>query len=501
MDVDPTAETVRYYVVLKPRPEVVENYFHKDPVAAENWLRTYVAEHVGGVSIAHPPFKIVGRPSQDISLEALKEKLVEAARSSQDLVLALEIEDFLAIDKLVSAARDEKNIEIFAGSSPDLPFSATDHWCPGHAADPVFGDRADADRVLGAGVLRQKGLTGTGVNVVVVDQGLDAGMLGSHYGGGWQVGNSMPGVGGRPDSNTLGRSHGMMVAHNIQKLAPDVTFWDMPLVKVRITKIPVFLSSADAAFRKMFADIKIYRQAKPNESWILVNPWGIYDKKTEYPPGSYTDNPDNPFNKLVRQAVQDDIDVVFSAGNCGQFCPSERCAQNVIGPGRSILGAASLPQVLTVGAVRCDTMWLGYSAQGPGQPNMNASEKPDLCAPSQFCETDDAFSLNTGTSAAGALAGGVMAALRSKWRTNTVPPGQLKDILIATAWKVQGNSWNNRLGHGVLNAAGAVAELEKLTASSRSSPSSAAPGWRLAKAGRSGRGQATGGRRSRTGSR
>jgi hypothetical protein len=145
-------------------------------------------------------------------------------------------------------------------------------------------------------------------------------------------------------------------------------------------------------------------------------------------------------------------------------CPDWRCAPNVIGPGGSILGANCHEDVLTVGAVRADGMWLGYSAQGPGQPRM-ARKKPDLCASSQFREDDNAFATNTGTSAAGGMAAGVVAALRSNWNQARVAPLKLKKILNDTARKPPGLAWGNdlgqRLGNGILDAEAAFKELAR----------------------------------------
>jgi hypothetical protein len=108
-------------------------------------------------------------------------------------------------------------------------------------------------------------------------------------------------------------------------------------------------------------------------------------------------------------------------------------------------------------------MWLGYSSQGPGQPLLGP-DKPDLCAASQFCEDDDAFSINGGTSAACGLAGGIVAALRSRWNSTTVPPGVLKGILNRTARKPRGLGTDgvlkNRLGNGILDAKAAFLELK-----------------------------------------
>jgi len=108
-------------------------------------------------------------------------------------------------------------------------------------------------------------------------------------------------------------------------------------------------------------------------------------------------------------------------------------------------------------------MWLGYSSQGPGQPQLGW-EKPDFCAASHFCENDDAFSINTGTSAACGLTAGIVAALRSRWNSTRVSPDQLKDILNQTARRPPGLSWGNalgyRLGNGILDASAAFKELK-----------------------------------------
>ena len=116
--------------------------------------------------------------------------------------------------------------------------------------------------------------------------------------------------------------------------------------------------------------------------------------------------------------------------------------------------------MITAGAVRTDETWLGYSSQGPG-PAALATQKPDICAPSQFCETNDAAVLNSGSSAACAMTAGVLAALRSNpaWDQFAVTPAAMKAALIASARKTIGPGWNDRLGNGILDAAKAIALL------------------------------------------
>jgi hypothetical protein len=199
----------------------------------------------------------------------------------------------------------------------------------------------------------------------------------------------------------------MMIANNILRVAPAAKLFDLPLVPVKISNIQAFLSFADAAYQRVFMDVALWRLGQFPGPW---NPWGIYDRSSEFPLGHYTENPNSPFNLLVAGALAQNIDVVFAAGNCRQFCPDNRCGGRDRGPSRSIWGANSLESVLTVGAVRADGIWLGYSSLRPDQPGLR-SNKPDLCATSQFCEDNDAFAINTGPSAACGLTAGVVAGL------------------------------------------------------------------------------------------
>ena len=162
----------------------------------------------------------------------------------------------------------------------------------------------------------------------------------------------------------------------------------------------------------------------------------MYDLSTDFPPGdplnrNYGRNPNHPLNLAVAAAPLVGIDVVFAAGNCGQFCPDSRCGAGQIGPARGIYGVAAIKNVLTVAAVRGDETWLGYSSQGPADP-IFGSIKPDLCAPSQFAGVGDWNRSFTGTSSACVTAGAVAArrslmsprrAGRPPWAPTTTPSG------------------------------------------------------------------------------
>jgi subtilisin family serine protease len=453
--------TIRHYAVLRTTPELWAIYRKGNFSEVE----AYLAHQLIGWDEKKDSFHVVALPSNDVAAVNAKGEELFPERPPSRLVVALVMQDEVTAQQFqndVQRQVREQTHGAFIGSGADLPFSGADHWCPTDARDPMFGNRAGAEQLLHIPYLRdQKKLTGSGVNVVIVDQGLNGQALGNNYAGGWSVNNNLPGA-TRLDPTLPRRLHAMMVANNVLRVAPDARIFDLPMVPPRITDVlDFFLHTADAAYQAVIDAITQYRKnGQYPGPWILVNAWAIYDTKSEYPPGSYTNGPLHVFNQEVVSAVNSRIDVVFCAGNCGQFCPDMRCGASDIGPGHSILGANSLDAVLTVGAVRSDAMWLGYSSQGPGQPNLG-TQKPDLCAASQFGETDDAFTTNSGTSAACALTAGIVAALRSnpKWGPNQVPLAVLKSILNKTARKTDGPLWNRRTGNGILDAQAAYDQL------------------------------------------
>jgi subtilisin family serine protease len=344
------------------------------------------------------------------------------------------------------------------GSAPNAAIGPADHWCPSDQQG-TFDTRARAENLIGVPLLRSNGLKGEGVNVAIIDQGLNRQRLGGEVEG-WPVGAIDPGAAAIEQGKPHG-GHGMLVAANIRSIAPNVRLFDLPMLpKRKIENVKEFFNvTANEAFRRMLDDIAERKRDGWPGPWILVNAWAIFDMRTDgQGRENYANNPGHPFNLLVDRAVDEGHDVVFGAGNCGAFCPDPRCGPHDQGEGRSIVGASSNPKVVTVGAVLSDMTWTGYSSQGPGQPAFGegAKRKPDLCAPSNFIEIADASTANGGTSTATALVAGVMAALRGRW--GGVSPAELRQILNDTATPVRGG-WNTRTGHGIVNARGAFERL------------------------------------------
>lgn len=338
-----------------------------------------------------------------------------------------------------------------------------------------IGTRAGARRSLGASALAAKGLRGRAVNVAIIDRGLNREALIRDHANCWGGGLAQTGI--KPGSAPI-TSHGMLVARNVLDIAPEATLYDVPLIPSHILHPECFASDASAVLEAVLNRIHESRQQNgADEAWVLVNAWGIYDRSSEWPVGDYTENRHvrygkdasgspvlilgHPLNNLMQSAVDQGIDVVFAAGNCGQFSLDPRCRGLDRGARHSIWGANGHSAVITVGAASIREGWMGYSAQGP--LSWADARKPDLCAPSQFREEFDSARLNTGTSTAAALAAGVVAAIRSNHQVNwgpiALPPPRLKEAMIAAA-RGQGGIWNGRTGHGMLDAGSLIGQLD-----------------------------------------
>lgn len=416
------------------------------------------APNIAATAPAAAAFKLLGCPSNDLRQEG---EAGHPAAILPRLVVSLEMADRAAAEALLAIHQDVFGPTAALGA--DLVIGALEeHWCPGEAASPVFGDRAAAHRLLRADQV----LPGAApVTIIMVDTGLPKGILPAPPAfRGWEVGDaSTPGAPRRKPGDPL-TPHGEMVARNALSLLPGARLLDCPLIPDGITHLKLFLSTAVAAFEQMEMTIRaLHAREMPGQAsaWVICNAWGVFDPSAEArDPGlSYTRNPRHPLAEAIRRLNALQVDIVFAAGNCGRFCPNRRCHPDFTGPGRSIHGANAHPDVLTVGAVRNDALWLGYAAEGPG-PVALCYSKPDLCAPSQFAEVDDARRQNTGTSAACGLASGAVALLRSHQGPDALPPESLRALLRAKAWQPDGAAgWQPRTGFGILDLQASVTAL------------------------------------------
>ncbi len=391
---------------------------------------------------------------------------------------------------------------------PDPIISAMESWSPVGPGGGIFGNRDIAHNLTGVTALRNA--TGKGVNVVVVDRGLDrnwirntAARMASRRGlpydhdrptqpvFGWTrfEWNGVPG--GKPyryiEPGASGSEHGHMIARNVLAIAPEAKIWDAPLLPPEEEPdAPPSLSTASTLFERIEHDIIARKisttsgdshesgpgKAEFDGPWILVNAWGVLDPESDASFLRYADDPDHFLAEDMTRLQEAKIDVVFAAGNCGEPCPDRRCGSQDCGPGRSIFGVNAHPNVMTVGAVRADGVPVALSAQGPGRlavrgsngtndytNNIRARDKPDLCAPTHFRESDDAAEVNTGTSGACGFAAGILAALRSVPKGRNLGAEEMREVLRRTARPAGPGGWDARLGFGVINAEDALADL------------------------------------------
>ena len=449
----PRQQSFRHYVAFKSNDALRKAHAGGSDAIARHLRDVHSLTAVSARNVAHSV------PSMDWEFRAAGTLSgLKSADFPDQHLISLHFEDTSAAEELRNRVTPHPDVLGMGADLPILPTNFGCHVCPGAGADPIFGRRKDANRLINAEWLWDLAATGKNVYVVVVDQGVDARLIEKNFGGGWKVGDI--------EAGSVRGGHGAMIARNILAVAPDATIVDCPVIPPRITNIPKFLVDIAAIYERMRTDIARWRQTGEHQGhWVFVNAWAVFDRKSEHQLGDYTEKRSHHFNQMVGEAARkgsgprQGFDFVFCAGNCGQFCPDPRCGARDRGPRNSIFGANSHPSVLTVGAVRSDSAWLGYSSQGPGQPDL-ANRKPDLCAPSQFCEDHDAHLTNSGTSAAAGIAAGIVAGLRSVWGPGTVAPGsEGSDSLIQRLNYAAGSDWNERFGHGIINAEAAFTNL------------------------------------------
>jgi subtilase family protein len=408
-----------------------------------------------------------GAPSFEfvLAIEGVRDPRPPSAEDT--IVFALEPLDLRQAAELqekTQLARQEGRLAE-AHVSVDLPIAPTDVWCPQEASFPLFGQRDLALAQINAGAAATKGALGDDVNVVIVDQGINLPVLqrrfpGVNFLGGWIV--DKYGRGGPPgpptpmNPGTWPDGHATKMAEMVLSVAPHANIFDLPLLPSHILGLQGYLAWAAGMYWNFLGLIPWLRQfPRFRGPWVLCNAWAVYDLRDDPPllsPFNYGQNPANGLNLAVTLLPLYGLaDIVFAAGNCGQFCPDPRCGVGEIGPGRSIYGVAAIYNVLSVSAVRSDKIWLGYSSQGPAPPSFS-SIKPDLCAPSQFAGPADWGRAYTGTSTACALTTGAMAAARSFPATKTLSPAALRARAIATASvPVSETVPNQRVGSGLID--------------------------------------------------
>jgi hypothetical protein len=323
--------------------------------------------------------------------------------------------------------------------------------CPG---DPAVGNHRDIENLLGVPQLQAQGMDGTNVMVAIVDAGINLEHL-QRQGKNPRFDASKSwrsGVGITPGRGAIDR--GTMCAFDTCIAAPNCTLLDYALLKS--TAVEGFLSDAVQAFSHLLQMLLAFPDPKP--ALVVSNSWGMFHPSWDFPvghPGNYSDNPHHPFHILVESLENAGADILFAAGNGGAECPDARCEGVTT---RTIYGANSHPSVLCIAGVTANRQRVGYSSQGPGRLD---PEKPDLSIYTHFAGSG-IYPADSGTSAACAVAAGVVAAIRSVYPPSRISPAQLRQLLRRTAQDLGTIGFDYSHGFGVIEVPKVIDALKKL---------------------------------------
>lgn len=324
--------------------------------------------------------------------------------------------------------------------------------------DAPIGGVADIRTLLRLADLHRDKFDGSDVAIAIVDAGVNRAHLASKLGftptldsqNSWVPPNtSTP-----PGQFRVG--HGTMCAHAALLASPRATLVDCAAFaraggSGAVSLLSHALDGLQALWRSWISSqpgsLRHYR------GLVCCNSWGMYHPSEDFPAGHagrYIDNPSHPFNAFIGMLADIGIDMIFAAGNCGAGCPDPRCQNRV---SETIMGANAHAKVLTVAGCDTNGRSLGYSSRGPSIAGM-AGNKPDVSVYTHYLGSEalGQGKADSGTSAAAPLAGGIVAALRSRFPAAELPPTELFTRIRANALQPDGGiGWNAGFGFGVLN--------------------------------------------------
>jgi hypothetical protein len=427
---------------------------------------------------------------------ALRERLGERLRGIEKFTLDLD-DSPLLVGRALARGREALGLDVddddrhlaVRGTIDVEPGDAVPENVEGNAvlADPrvdtyltcfndnPVGTAADIAARLNIAALHAGGLDGEGVAIAIVDTGINLNFLEQKLGFrpkldaaySWRP----PGVSVEPGAYPVG--HGTMCAYAALLAAPRATLIDVPAFIGEPPGGAIMGRRLSVAYRGI-AELSSYWSiaftasgAPKYKALVINNSWGMFHSSWDFPAGHrgrYADNPRHLFNRSVSaMSTIDNVDMVFAAGNCGGECPDEKCQQVTTA---TITGANASLDVLTVAGCDLSGHRVGYSSQGPAIAGMAAS-KPDLAGYTHFMGSEalGAGKPDKGTSAAGPLVAGCIAALRTRLDPQGTPPSRLNSQLCQSARKSQSADWNADLGHGIIDPVAAAAALGLLATS------------------------------------
>lgn len=425
---------MRKIVVLQPHEWLKEGFQTRSFSASWDGLKQRITPGMR-FDETFPPVH-VPRHEETSIYESLDSGVAYASQATHGYALSVEFDDDEAAARFAA-----DNIGEVQGVYADLEIEACPVVCPPSSVGTVI----DVRQRLNLASLQSNQMDGRGVKIMVVDGGIDQTQIPV-------VGGFSPNPAVSPGNSPSG--HGTMVAFDALIAAPRAMIYDYPLLTSNSGGRTIGLLSDGL---RVFSEIMVMHLQVPGPM-VVINSWAVYDRRTDSPignPQNYCSNPRHPFNTLISALTATGIDVLFAAGNCGGTWADQRCGLNDRGPGNSIFGANSHPDVISVAAVTINDDVLGYSSEGPGTLYAN---KPDIAGFSHFAGSG-VFPVDSGTSAACPVVAGVVAALRSKSSVSNLPPSTIKDALLQSARRISTADWNPQTGAGITDAGAALALL------------------------------------------
>lgn len=370
-------------------------------------------------------------------LEPFKLEVGKSHSAKRLVVIPTSKSEDKAVQKLredLGAGSVAKQHEITRGRIGRLDDAAhaQQHRSPLNQTYPFFKRREDALRALEIEPDSDEPERKHDVFVIIVDQGLHRDYIDNIGGTGTFLNRFQLKGEAAYDIENVGPNeqgdrykgwpqwHGHMIARNILAVAGNnrdlqdndpgwIKILDAPIVPDRVSEVIGEIER----MRLIYEKIKTWVENKQKKDRIvIVNAWGIKDRLREYPQGSYTGRRKgkpgkHPLVKLVNKVASNSgVELVFAAGNAGQFTFDPEAGRYDRGPERSIFGAALVRKVYTAGAVDANGAWLGNSSQG--QNGRLRSNKPDVATPSYFRDPLDAHVVSSGTSASCAVMAGLL---------------------------------------------------------------------------------------------
>lgn len=352
------------------------------------------------------------------------------------------------LEKFLKEADANRSVEgVFADVTIDTMITC--------GSSPGVGTDTDVENLLGVSRMKRCKMDGKGVYVAIVDSGINMARLnseGKHPQ--FDAARSFSVTGAAPGAAAVG--HGTMCAFDACIAAPRCTLLDIAILKPG--NLQSVLSDAVLAYRHLINVFRALKRSGKPVSLVVNNSWGMFHPSWDFPvghPGNYSDNPNHPFNIIVRTLDREGADILFAAGNCGSECPDNRCGN---APDNGIYGANSSPYVLSVAGADINKNRVGYSNRGPGRLTQ---KKPDITGYTHFVGSG-VYAADSGTSAACPVVAGVVAAVRSKRPYNgsgSTIPSAIRDLLRSTAEDRGASGYDLEYGHGIVNGKALVSKL------------------------------------------